>query len=260
MVGRQVANLPTGQALSGFFRNTGSTTGTKTVQPFGIDTSNTTGLSRAWVPQMLDADRTYGWDDPDLNEVLIDYQGELVNPILKGLNKLGAIDYENVEDSPGGKKLVEGLSTDPKYAERLSHVEGLLTRAGQGVPMIPDAVIDRGSARMSGAGFYGQPLKAVNWMENLLRNEEGDITAFSEGDSGLIKKVIDLQNRARSKGNQLGYNVFNYTFPVSPYQPSWSVDEQQHAEDTEGLLSYETEPQTGFFPRLTEEDIERHRF
>ena len=246
------ADSATTQALSGFLGNTESATG---IYPFGIDTSNTTGLSRVFAPQILDADRTYGWNDPDLNEVLIDYQGELVNPMLKGLNKLGLSDDTNVADSPGGQKLVEGLSTDPRYAERLSHIEGfgfedefgnivhdqgLLRRAGQGVPMIPSTVIDRGSSRITGAGFQGQPLKVANWAENMWRGEEADKKAFSEGDSGAIKNVIDWQNRVRSPGNQLEYNAFNYTFPVSPYQPSWSVDEQQHAEATGGLPSYAT--------------------
>ena len=178
--------LPTAatKALSGFFGNTGSTTGTQTVQPFGIDTgidsSNTTGFARWLNPQPLDASRTYTWDMPDLNEILLD-----INQAGPDWNK-----------TPGGAKILLDLQNDPARINTLSKLPGKSLGPKQSwKDMVTATDIDRLSSRMMGGGFYGPNLQRISGLENslienILKEEKQDLQHWNEGHTGYFQDTL----------------------------------------------------------------------
>jgi hypothetical protein len=166
MVGRQVANLPTGKALGGFFGNVGSAAKGALTEAGNV--SKFLGFN-----QPLDASRTYSWDMPDLPEILWD-----VNQAGPDWNK-----------SPGGAKILSDLGTDPTYRNRMAQMElyrdpkGSLPAADQSLVTTDD--IDRLSSRMMGGGFYGGGRQGLSLAENLwesvTKGETEDLKNWGRG-------------------------------------------------------------------------------
>jgi len=184
----------------GYYPRTGTPIGTSLLS------GEVGNVKEMFFPPDFDTTRTYGWNNPDLNDII-------ANTYLNGIHP----------------KLRRDLSNDPAHIDRLKELIPLNpTQSWSGydpsgsAPEVTTDDIDNLASILQGGGYQGRIVKTLADLENninrIREQGQGDIENFRSADTGFRQDVLTQRG--------LDHDPFNLLYETGKNLPPYQIDKR----------------------------------